>query len=202
MGPINCLLVAILLLPSLSRAQTKVSGLGDYIIGITTPDSLNRFVFKEEDQSYVKGTIALPCTHIRIFASDTAKIANLSVTRLFLFFYDNTLFKLSCDYSDELKDPLLKQYGTGVSRPASSFQFCTKEADKPLVMWGESWQRADILALIIHREGYNADCMAEKGARLTLFSQKFSALASDCDLSHTDPFMEEFGKRLNDHEKK
>ncbi|QIP17047.1 hypothetical protein G8759_32635 [Spirosoma aureum] len=190
------------MLPSLSRAQAKVSGLGNYIIGITTPDSLNRFDFKEEDQSYVKGTIALPCAHIRVFASDTVKIANLLVARLFLFFYDNTLFKLSCDYSDELKETLLNLYGTSVSRPAGSFQLCTKEAGKPLFMWGEAWQRADILALIMHREGYNADCIEEKGVRLTLFSQKFSALASDCDLSHTDPFMEEFSKLLNDHEKK
>ena len=183
-----------LVFPHLSKGQSTVIGLGNYRIGITTPDSLNRTGFKEEDPSYVKGTIALPCIHIRTFTSAIVKIAGIAVTNVVLVFYDNKLFKLSCDYSGLLEPVFLEQHGPGVRKPVSRFQVCTKEKHKLLLMWGEVWPGVDMLALVVHRKGYMADCKPEEGARLVIADQRISALSSECDVKPTDPLIEEFIK--------
>ena len=185
-------LLFVLALPSMGNAQSKVAGFGSYFIGITTPNSLDRIELKEEEQSYVKGTIALPCTHIRTFTAATVTIDRISVANVVLVFYDNTLFKISCDYSDSLRAAFLEQHGPGVRQPVRSVQFCTKEKDKFLLMWGESWLGADILVLVFHRRGYTADCKREESARLLIVSQPMAALSSECDLKPADPFLEEF----------
>ena len=187
-------LLLLLVIPMLSRGQSKVAGLGKYVIGITTPDSLNRIEFREEEQSYVKGTIALPCTHIRTFTSATVTITGVSVANVALIFYDDKLSKISCDYSDSLKKAFLERYGPGIRQPMSRSQFCTKEKDKILLMWGESWSGVDILALVVHRSGYTADCKREEGARLIIVSQRISALSSECDLKPADSVVDEFMK--------
>lgn len=195
-------LLIVLVLPHLSRAQSGVTGLGTYTIGITTPDSLNRAAFREEDQSYVRGTIALPCTHIRTFTSAVVTVAGISVTNFVLIFYDNRLAKLSGDYGDSLKAAFLKQYGPGVRRPVSRFHFCTKRNDRPLLMEGESWPGDDIITLVVYRRGYTAECKWEEGARLTIASRKMAALSSDCDIKPADPFMEEFSKAQTENQGK
>ena len=187
-------LLFLLTIPNLGTAQSKVAGLGKYFIGITTPDLLDRAEFKEEEQAYVKGTIALPCTHIRTFTAATATVARISVTNVVLVFYDNALFKISCDYSDSLKMIFLNQHGPGVRKPVRSFQFCTRGKDKPLVLWGESWPGVDILTLVVHKKGYTADCKREESARLTIVSQPILALSSECDLKPADPVVDEFMK--------
>jgi hypothetical protein len=187
-------LLIILVLPALSTAQSNVTGLGKYVIGITTPDSLAPTEFAEEEQSYVKGTIALPCSHIRTFTSALVTIADVAVANVVLVFYDDTLFKISCDYSAPLKAAFVKQHGPGIARPMSRFQFCTTEKHTPLSLWGESWPGVDRLTLVVHRKGYTADCKWEEGARLTIVSQSILALTSDCDLKPADLFVDEFSK--------
>lgn len=187
-------LLFILVIPALGLAQSNVTGLGNYVIGITTPDSLNRTAFREEEQSYVKGTIALPCAHIRTFTASTLTIAGVAVTNIVLFFYDNTLFRIFCDYNDSLNVSFLKQHGPGIRQPVSRFQFCPNEKAKPLLMWGETWPGADILALVVYRKGYTTECKREEGARLVIASQRISALSSDCDLKPADPFIDAFIK--------
>lgn len=188
------LLLFIVLLPALSRAQSNGAGLGKYRIGITTPDSLNRTQFNEEDPSYVKGTIALPCTHIRTFTSATVTIAGVSVADVVLYFYDDTLFKIACDYSDSLKMDFLSQYGPGVRKPVKSFQFCTDGTKKPLLMWGEIWPGAENLTFVVYTKGHTAGCKPEESTRLTIASQRMLALSSDCDLNPADLLVEEFVK--------
>lgn len=195
-------LLIIFVIPALSLAQSNVTGLGKYVIGITTPDSLNRSEFTEEEQSYVKGTIALPCSHIRTFTSALVTIADAPVANVVLVFYDDTLFKISCDYSAPLKAAFVKQHGPGIARPVSRFQFCTTEKQIPLLLWGESWPGVDVRTLVVHRKGYTADCKWEEGARLTIVSQPILALSSDCDLKPTDPFVEEFSKVQTDSQGK
>lgn len=189
-------------LPALSQAQSKVTGLGNYRIGITTSDSLSRTAFKEEDQSYVKGTIALPCTHIRTFTAATAKMAGTTVTNLVLVFYDNRLFRLSCDYSDSLKVAFTARHGPGVRKPVSSFQLCTRQKDKPLLLWDEIWANAAIVARVADKKGYTAECKLAESARLTIYSQPILALSSDCDIKPADPFMEEFDKAPTENQAK
>lgn len=192
-------LLFVLVLPQLSPAQSEVTGLGNYLIGITTPDSLNLTQFKEGDQSYVKGTIALPCTHIRTFTSAQVTSGGISVTDLILVFYDNRLAKLACDYGDPLKAAFLEQYGPGVRKPVSRFPLCTKRNDRPLLLWGESWPGDDILTLVVYRRGYTAECKLEEGARLTIASREMVALFSECDVKPADPLTEEFSKAQTEH---
>lgn len=187
-------LLIILVLPTLSKAQPNVTGLGKYVIGSTTPDSLNRAEFTEEEESYVKGTIALPCSHIRTFTADTLTITGIPVTNLVLVFYDETLFKISCDYSNSLGATFLKQYRPGVRKTVKSFLLCTKESDKPLLLWGETWPGVDTTTLVVYRKGYTADCKLEEGVRLIIANQRIAALSSDCDLKPADPVIDAFIK--------
>ena len=201
MSSIKYVLLFLLLLSNPVKAQSNVFGLGKYIIGATTPDSLERTDFNEQDPAYVKGTLTLPCTHIRIFKAGSVDIGGILIENLSLCFYDSKLFKLSCDYSNELKKAFLVQYGKGISTPTSRFSVCSSDKNKRLVVWGESWQNADIVALALHRKGYNSNCEMEEKIILTITSQQMAAFASDCDLATPDSFIEEFDKVFNDWQK-
>ncbi|MFD2936570.1 hypothetical protein [Spirosoma flavum] len=179
------------------HAQSRVSGLGEYMIGVTTPDSLKGIDFKEEGQAYVKGTLTLPCTHIRIFKASKVEIKGVFVANFSLFFYDNLLFKLSCDYSDELKKSFVLNYGEGVPSLQSSIPICTKEKGKPMLIWSETWRNNGVLAIVVHAKGYNDDCVMEQITRLSIASQQVSALTSDCELIDSHSFVEEFANLLN-----
>lgn len=185
-------LLFVFMTPVLSRGQSNVTGLGTYSIGSTTPDSLNRTDFTEESELYVKGTIALPCTHIRIFTASTLTIAGIPVTNVVLVFYDDTLFKISCDYNYSLQATFLKQHGPGVRKPVKRFLLCTEERDKPLLLWGETWPGVDTMTLVVHKKGYTADCKLEESARLIIANHRMEALSSDCDLKPTDPLVDAF----------
>lgn len=185
----------VILFPVLGRAQSNVTGLGNYVIGVTTPDSLSRLGFIEEDVSYVKGTIALPCTHIRTFTAVTVPIAGLFVSRVILVFYDNILFKLSCDFSDSLSIAFVTQHGPGVRKTMDSLQLCRNETEKSMQRWRTSWTSGDIIAIAVHKNGYKTDCQLVQSARIVVTSQKISALSSDCDIKPADSFSEEFDDR-------
>lgn len=190
------LIVFLYLLPL--QAQSELPGLGWYRIGLTTPDSLSRRAFTEQEQAYVKGTLALPCTHIRSFRAAKVDLDTLSVTNLVLFFYDDKLFKISCDYSDELRQAFVLTYGKGVSRPSRRFTCCAQSGDKVTLIWGETWQQGDTQALAIYTNGYNTDCQPEKTGTLVMASQHVSALSSDCDLRNANPYIEVFEKGLTE----
>ena len=187
----------ILLLPFVSNAQVKLTGLGEYVIGVTTPDSISTTDFKEQEQAYAKGTVALPCNHIRIVKAATKTVEGISITNLALIFYDGKLFKITCTYTDELQRTFPLKYGKGSARPQSSVSFCGQGKNKTMLLRGEVWQNEDILALVIHAQGYNADCQQERVNRLTIGSQRVSALASDCELQSVDPFSDEFDDLIN-----
>ncbi|QJW92020.1 hypothetical protein HNV11_22860 [Spirosoma taeanense] len=185
-------LIALLLVSHLGKAQSNLTGLGRYVIGVTTPDSLNSADFNEQDESYVKGTLTLVCSHIRSFSARKTKVAGIEVANLVLYFYDNTLFRISCPYSNTLKMSFLAQHGPGLLKPETVLRLCPREPDKLLSMWSEAWQNGDITALVVHRKGYTADCEPEESASLIIASQKFTALSSECELRGSDPFLDEY----------
>ncbi|GAB4024338.1 hypothetical protein [Spirosoma koreense] len=179
------------------NAQSALSGLGTYQIGITTPASLNPTAFKEQDPPLVKGTIALACEHIRVFKAPEQVIETTSVTNLTLIFYDNRLAKIACNYSPELNTLFRSQYGAGLSLPKSRGQLCPEKKGKPMDMWREIWQQADVVALAIRVNGYDKACASQDIAQLTVASWRQTELSSDCDVQSADPFAEEFREVLN-----
>ena len=191
------LFLLILLLPHIGWAQPELTGLGNYIIGKTTPDSLRLRGFKEAEIPLVKGTLTLPCTHIRTFTSGRVTVAGVLVANLVLFFYDDQLFEIACDYDQELEKRFVNQYGKGTLQPTSNFQFCANS--QPLLVWSEVWPGSDVLARVVHLKGYTSTCALKKAARLIISNQKIAALSSECDLKHTGPFPEEADKALRDY---
>lgn len=186
----RCLLLFILMLSDRSNAQLPIVGLGPYRIGITTPDSIQHQGF-QESELYVKGTIALPCAHVRAFTVNSIEVAGIVVTNLSLYFYDNKLFKLSCSYNEALNNTFVAAYGNGTPKPNVSLFLCARQ---PLSIWGEAWQNGDLLAMAVHQEGLDRDCQPTQEARLTIASQSFSALSSDCGLDTGPSLVEEFDK--------
>ncbi|GAB4043661.1 hypothetical protein [Spirosoma jeollabukense] len=194
------LLLVFLVLPAPGYPQSQPVGLGRYVIGVTTPDSLNSSDFQEQEQAYVKGTLTLPCTHIRSFKSTKLQVADVLTTNLFLLFYDNKLFKLICDYRDEAKAAFLAKNGKGQFRPTRPVQVGVRNKNHSLVLTGEVWQNADMAVLAVHYQGDKKDHQLGETDRLMIASKTISALASDCDLLNADPLIEEFDKILNDYQ--
>ncbi|UFH52899.1 hypothetical protein [Spirosoma sp. KNUC1025] len=190
----NYRLLVILLFPFLVRAQSETYGFGPYQLELTTPDTLQQAGFAEQSQSYVKGTIALPCTHIRTYKADTTKLAGVTVTNLFVVFYDNRLARLSCDNTDSLQQVLIAEYGKGAIIPVRQLSLCAH--DKPVTMWGEVWNKAGALAYVMYSNGYTADCQPQKSSTFCLSSQRLTALSSDCDIKNLNPLAHEFEKEL------
>ncbi|GAB3800006.1 hypothetical protein GCM10028819_24460 [Spirosoma humi] len=160
----------------------KVNGLGSYSIGITTPESLERPAFIEEDQIYAKGTLTLACPHIRVFKAPAADVEGIRVSNLSLTFYDNKLFAISCDSSPALMTAFIDKYGKGGLLSKINFPQCAKRQDKPLMVGGENWKNGDIQAVAVRVEGYTADCRQEEITWLMIASQRITALSSECDL--------------------
>ncbi|GAB3539902.1 hypothetical protein [Spirosoma fluminis] len=185
------LLFLFVLLPALGSGQPGITGLGKLRIGITTSDSLNLTVFKKEEQSYVKGTLALPCDHIQTFTSPKVEADGTTITNVVLYFYDNKLFRISCDYTNALKEAFGAQYKAGTHTPATTFQLCAT-ANRSLVASAETWTNADIIALVVYKKGYNASCEPEDGATLTILSLDASDLSSECALRNSDPLTDEY----------
>lgn len=190
------LILIVLLLPAISQAQPGLSGLGRYILGVTTPDSLDRIDFKEEEQAYAKGTLTLPCSHIRTFTSRSVQSAGVALTNLSLFFYEDTLFRIACDYSDELQEGFTLTYGQGTPRPNTTLLFCDQGQDKTMLIKGEVWQNGDIFALAAQAEGYDADCQMQQVSQLIIANQQITALTSECALQNDDSFSEEFDEMM------
>ncbi|GAB2551452.1 hypothetical protein [Spirosoma aerophilum] len=179
-------LLLLFLIPGKLPAQPAISGLGPYALGSTTPDSLTNTAFREEGQSLVKGTIALPCAHIRTFRASSVTILGLVLADVYLFFYDNTLFKISCPYPEALEKAFVARHGKGSPTPPISRSLCPNSPDKPMTIRREVWPNGDIMAVAVQASGYTAGCQPATEARLTVVSQRFSALSSDCDL--TNPY--------------
>jgi hypothetical protein len=185
----NYRLLFMLLLPAFSMAQVNLTGLGGFRIGVTTPDSLSRTAFREDNQPFVKGTIALACDHIRLFSAASVSIEGMSIKKMVLVFYDDTLFKITCDYPDSLNERFQQQVGPGVQQPERQIQQCRNQPRKYLTVSGVTWTNGDVRAVVVRATGYTADCQPAYSARLTISSQRFAALSSDCDLpadSYTD----------------
>lgn len=179
----NYLLLYWLLLSYWRSAPPDVVGLGQYSIGVTTPELLNKTVF-EEHQAYAKGTLALVCSHIRLFSARTAEVDGIRINNLSLAFYDSKLFTISCDYTPALQSAFVEKHGQGdLLSPIRSWS-CIKGQDKPLVIGGKSWKNGDIQAVAVQVEGYNADCRLEDAVWLIIGSQRVISLSSDCDLGN------------------
>jgi hypothetical protein len=176
------LLLYLLFLSYWSGVTPKVAGLGSYSIGITTPESLDKAVFREEEQVYAKGTLTLACAHIRLFKAPWLDVEGMRVTHVSLAFYDNKLFAISCDYSPALKNAFVGKHGQGSHLSNVSLLQCINRQDKPLLIRGASWTNGDIQAAAIRVEGYNSDCRQEESDWLMIASQRVIALSSDCDL--------------------
>ncbi len=185
-------LIICLFLSGPIQAQSAIAGLGHYLIGKTTLDTLNRTDLIEDEQPYVKGTLTLPCTHVRVFTSATAAIGGLTVTGLVLYFHDNTLFKIVCDYSDVVKNYFVAKHGQGIPKTPKKYRLCSQDKDKFTLMWGEAWDSGDRVALVVHTKGYTADCALTESATLSITSRRVLSLSSECDLHPTDPFTEEY----------
>lgn len=188
------LLFLLLVLPQLAQAQTKVMGVGSFVLGLTTPDSLQPIDFKELEPALIKGTLTLACPHVRCFRATRVTTAGMGLTQVVLSFYENQLVKLSCDYSDSLSNTFTRVHGPRVAMPVSRFLVCTREKDKLLLMYGEDWSSADVVAVAVYWQGYGEACQFERGARLTLWRRMPAALWSACDLPPNDPLLEEYLK--------
>jgi len=170
------------------------AGLGRYVIGVTTPDSMNRNGFTEVETVLVKGTLALSCDQVRLFTAQSVDINGLSVNNLSLVFYEDKLFQISCDVSDELQKMVRLLYGQGKEpyTAAKRLNLCGTQTNKLLTIEGESWQDGDIRARLIQARGYDSNCQTITSRRLVISDQRVSALCSACDLSAVNPFLEAF----------
>ncbi|GAB3687199.1 hypothetical protein GCM10027592_00430 [Spirosoma flavus] len=188
-------LLCLLTLPL--HAQTKVAGLGNYQIDVTSPDALNPANFREMEKANAKGTLTLACPHIRTFASGGLEIMGVTFTNLYLFFYDNKLFRISCDYTPAIEQAFVRAYGKGTSSPQSKLTFCDESKDKNMLLKGEIWENGDILTLAIHAKGYNSDCKQEDFNRLIIHSKELAELTSECELQDDEPLIDEFYNLIN-----
>lgn len=165
-------------------------GLGIYQLGITTPDSLNREIFREQQPPVVKGTIALVCPHIRLFKADTARFDDLVVTNLSLIFYDNKLMQINCDGNDAIKRAFRVKYGPGTPQPHKSITLCAGQTNKPMLIQQEIWTNGDITARLIRAEGFTTECRTETTQGVVIVNQRIVLLASECDLPDRYPFFD------------
>lgn len=187
------LILILSLLTGPLSAQSKVAGLGMFRIGMTTSDSLPPAIFREQEPPVVKGTLALVCTGIRLFKADTIEVQGVKITTLFLVFYENRLFRISCAYNGQLQKAFVGQHGKGKTGLAQTLSECDEGKNRRMTFESESWQADGILAMAVYARGYNVHCQPEQSARLTIATERILALTSECNLEHLDPYFEKIG---------
>jgi hypothetical protein len=186
-------LLLLFLLPYPLYSQSSGVGLGPFRIGTTTPDALQQPGFQEQELVVVKGTLALPCTNIRVFKANAFKYQEITIAAVFLVFHENRLFRITCEFDEPLQTAFVAQHGKGQKRPAKRLALCDQRNAKHLVLESESWQLGDCVALAIRAVGTNARCEPEQRSRLTIVSPSVAAITSECDLDHLDPYFEGIG---------
>ncbi|GAB3319082.1 hypothetical protein GCM10027299_11300 [Larkinella ripae] len=174
------------------RAQSKLAGLGEFLIGRTTPDSLRSSGFREQELVVVKGTLALPCAGIRVFLADSLAIQGIPVTRLFLVFYENRLFRITCDFGEPLRKAFVKQHGQRKTVRNQRLSRC--DSGNALTLTYEKWEQDAIQALAVSAAGPDEHCQPEQVSRLTIVHQKTAAITSECDLDFMDPYVDQSGR--------
>ncbi|MGM9512098.1 hypothetical protein ACS5NO_30465 [Larkinella sp. GY13] len=185
------LLLFLFLLPYPLYSQSNGVGLGPFRIGITTPDALQQAGFQEQELVVVKGTLALPCTSIRVFKADSVEVQGILIAPLFLVFHGNRLYRITCEFAEPLQTAFVAQHGKGQKRPTKHLALCDQSDAKRLVLESESWQLGDCVALAIRAVGTNGRCEPEQTSRLTIARPSVAAITSECDLDHLDPYFEE-----------
>ncbi|MFD1142967.1 hypothetical protein ACFQ4C_17710 [Larkinella insperata] len=171
--------------------QSALTGLGPFVLGVTTPDSLHPYDFQEQELVVVKGTLALPCTGIRILRARSIEMQGVPIANVHLVFYENRLFRITCDYGEPLQNAFMRQHGIGHSNINDSIVLCHEGREsKRQVLKSTRWERGSIRALAIHATGYNDRCQPEQVSRLTIASLPVAAITSECDLDHLDPYLD------------
>lgn len=189
-------LLVFLLIPAFAKAQSITGALGAYRIGITTASTINTSLFLEEDQPRVKGTLALSCPHIRKFTATQVTIDEVLLTNLSLFFYNDTLFRISCDYSDTLRRIFRPRLESDIPLPTVRNRRCLQRNDGFQVISGTWWENPTTAAMVIACKGYDEHCQAKNIVRLTIYHKARAALSSECDLEPGYPFLEEIDRLL------
>jgi len=179
-----------------AKAQLTIDGLGAYRIGITTASTINTSIFLEEDQPRVKGTLALSCPNIRKFTAAQLTIGEVLFTNLSLFFHNDTLFRISHDYSDTVSNTLQSTFGQGTPLPVVRDRRCFQKSNSFLVISGTRWESSTVAAMVIACKGYDEHCQAKNVARLMIYHKTRTELSSECDLEPGYPFLEEIDRLL------
>ncbi|WP_128545246.1 hypothetical protein [Larkinella soli] len=190
------LIAGLLLLSYLMPGQSTLNGLGRLVIGQTTADALLRLGFRELDPPLVKGTIALPCSHLRIFQTDRFRYENHIVSDLTAILYDDRLFWISCDLTDSLKTAFIGRHGPGRPAPQHRPILCRGPEARPLTLSSVSWLYGEVQALAVTAEGTGADCRNLRAARLNIVDRTLLAVTTECDLEGVDPLFETARKVL------
>lgn len=178
-------------MPIFTQAQLTADSLGIYRIGITTANTINTRVFLEEDQPRVKGTLALSCSTIRKFTATQVTIEEVVLTNLSLFFYNDTLFRISCDYTDTVRRIFRPRSGSDIPLPTVRNRRCLQRNDGFQVLSGTRWDSPAIAAMVIYCKGYNEHCQVKNVARLVIYHKPRTESSSECDLEPGYPFLEE-----------
>lgn len=178
------------LLPFDGQAQPVGFRLGSYRIGQTTIDSLQVSDWQEEEL-LVKGTIALLCSHVRVLKASARCMDGLSFRNLALYFYDNKLFRISCDATPDTKDYLQQHYGLPGHQSEELLVRCATQPNKPIRLRYQTWSIKQQRACVVYSNGFNNYCQYEQGNRLHIIDQTLADLASDCNLNPANLLVEE-----------
>jgi hypothetical protein len=164
------------------QSKPKVTGLGSYTIGITTPKDVASSYYSEELVKMLDST-ATPCTHVRTFTRMYEEIAGVSIMNLQLRFYDDTLCSIKCDYTEELTDAFHLKYGKGIPEYYTYPSDCKRKGSKYIVT-GERWKNGNVSAILVKRKGFDDECKVDNTAHLEIDNDKLSSPVIDCLMSN------------------
>ena len=103
-------LAIIILLPIASFSQNKIEGLGIFKVGKTLFSQIPKIADTSEGRLAVSQTDYIG---IQNYHAGWYQIANLWIEDLDLSFYHDTLYFITCKFSDSLKRLIELKYGTG-----------------------------------------------------------------------------------------
>lgn len=181
-----------------THAQPKIKGLGPYKIGVTTVDSIDQRKYTELGMDRPDGP---GCAVVRKFYRHSEEIGGVDIKELELWFYADRLYKLQCNYTDDIKEAMLDKYGKPTTANTKRkevkciYKLTGRTSD---VLISETTQRTwvnnGIVAVLLYSLDHDSKCEPIDRSYFSIFNQTMAQTASGCELN-------ELGKKLYQQEK-
>lgn len=190
------LVLTFLLCSFLGFSQDKIEGIGNFKIGKTVTDDLERlsadyiFLYQEllpdsaetikHGSFFTYPPFSTLCPEAQTFDIGLLSISNINLMNVHLTFYKDTLVSLVFDGSEEIVDAFKTKYGPGRVRKLDIGSSCGKKGIKMITTWFNNPMNGIVISST-ESVKYNSKCQSIYYHSIHVGKTELNLQINDCD---------------------